>query len=171
VKNLREGKIVSQYDPNFAVDDPFPERRSGRRPDPILDAVVRAYGGAFANYARNELGFRTEMTYKLLADDVTGHWDWGKGGRADVGVDGDLRILLGLDRSFRVLIAHGYSDLVTPFSDTRYLLDHMPPLGPPDRVSLKLYRGGHMIYLVPQSRVAFSNDAAAFYRANGRSGE
>jgi carboxypeptidase C (cathepsin A) len=164
VKNLHAGKIVSQYDPNFAVDDPFPERRSGRRPDPILDAVVRAYGGAFANYARNELGFKIEMTYKLLADDVTSHWNWGKGGRAEVGVDGDLRVLLSLDRSFRVLIAHGYSDLVTPFSDTRYLIDHLPPLGPPDRVSLKLYRGGHMIYLVPQSRVAFSNDAAAFYR-------
>jgi carboxypeptidase C (cathepsin A) len=164
VKNLRAGKIVSEYDPNFAVDDPFPERRSGRRPDPILDGVVRAYGGAFANYARNELGFKTEMTYKLLADDVTGHWDWGKGGRSAVGVEGDLRVLLSLDRSFRLLIAHGYADLVTPFSDTRYLIDHLPPLGPPGRISFKLYHGGHMIYLVPQSRVAFSNDAAAFYR-------
>ena len=32
VKNLRAGKIVSQYDPNFAVDDPFPERRSRTPP-------------------------------------------------------------------------------------------------------------------------------------------
>ncbi len=164
VKNLRAGKIVSEYDPNFAVDDPFPERRSGHRPDPILDGVVRAYGGAFANYARNELGFKTEMTYKLLADDVTGHWDWGKGGRSAVGVEGDLRVLLSFDRSFRLLIAHGYSDLVTPFSDTRYLVDHLPPIGQKGRVSLKLYRGGHMIYLVPASRIAFSKDAAAFYR-------
>ena len=171
VKRLRPDEIVSHYDANFAVDDPFPEQLSGRGPDPILDGVVRAYGGAFANYARHELGFKTEMTYKLLADDVTQHWDWGKAGRTGVGVESDLRVLLSFDRSFRLLIAHGYSDLVTPFSDTRYLLDHLPPLGPPGRVSLKLYRGGHMIYLVPQSRVAFSNDAEAFYRGNSRAEE
>ena len=81
-----------------------------------------------------------------------------------MGVESDLRVLLGFDRSFRVLIAHGYSDMVTPFAETRYLLDHLPPFGPPGRVSLKLYRGGHMIYLNPQSRRAFSGDAAAFYR-------
>ena len=126
--------------------------------------MVRAYGGAFASYARNELGFKTEMTYKLLADNVTAHWDWGKRGRVGAGVDSDLRVLLSFDRSFRLLIAHGYSDLVTPFSDTRYVLDHLPPLAQKGRVSLKLYRGGHMIYLVPASRVAFSKDAAAFYR-------
>ncbi len=163
-KHLRPDKLVSIYDANFAVDDPFPELHSAHGPDPILDGVVRAYGGAFANYARNELGFKTEMTYKLLADGVTGHWNWGKGGRVGAGVDSDLRVLLSFDRSFRLLIAHGYSDLVTPFSDTRYVIDHLPKLGPPGRVSLKLYRGGHMIYLVPASRVAFSKDAAAFYR-------
>ncbi len=163
-KHLLPDKIVSHYDASFAVDDPFPERQSGHGPDPILDGVVRAYGGAFANYARNELGFKTEMTYKLLANDVTAHWDWGKAGRSGAGVDSDLRVLLSFDRSFRLLIAHGYADLVTPYSDTRYVLDHLPPLEQKGRVSLKLYHGGHMIYLVPASRTAFSKDAAAFYR-------
>src|SRR5665213_4414413 len=62
VKSLRaaDGKIVSRYDANFAVDDPFPERRSARGSDPILDGISRSYGGAFAAYARNELGFKTE---------------------------------------------------------------------------------------------------------------
>ena len=163
-KHLVPDRLVSHYDATFAVDDPFPESRSGRGPDPILDGAVRAYGGAFANYARNELGFKTEMTYKLLAENVTAHWDWGKRGRVGAGVDSDLRVLLSFDPSFRLLVAHGLSDLVTPFSETRYVLDHLPPLGQKGRVSLKLYRGGHMIYLVPASRVAFSKDAAAFYR-------
>ena len=60
MKNLQADKIVSHYDATFAVDDPFPERRTGRAPDPILDGVSRAYGGAFAAYARNELGFKTD---------------------------------------------------------------------------------------------------------------
>ena len=32
-------------------------------------------------YARDELGFKTEMTYVLLASDIAGKWDWGEGGR------------------------------------------------------------------------------------------
>ena len=165
IKSLRgaEGKIVSIYDAAFAVDDPSPERRPGSGTDPILDGVTRAYGGGMASYARNELGFKTDMTYALLPGEVTGGWDW-KGGRNQVGCEEDLRTLLAFGPSFRLLIAHGYSDMVTPYPMTRYVLDHMPPLDPPGRVQLKLYRGGHMIYLDPQSRKAFSADAAAFYR-------
>jgi carboxypeptidase C (cathepsin A) len=166
VKNLRsaDDKIVSRYDAAFAVDDPFPEQRSARRGDPILDGISRAYGGAMAAYARNELGFKTEMTYILLASDVSRQWDW-QGSRSQAGIGEDLRQLLAFNPSFRVLIAHGRSDMVTPYAMTRYVLDHMPALNPPGRIQLKLYRGGHMIYLDAQSRKAFSADAAAFYRA------
>ena len=163
IKRLRAGKIVSRYDATFAVDDPFPEQPNPRAPDPVLDGVSRAYGGAFAAYARNELGFKTEMTYALLANDVTRHWDW-QGGRGQASADADIRVLLSFTPSFRLLIAHGYSDMVTPYGMSRYVLDHLPPDNPPGRVQLKLYTGGHMLYLDAQSRRAFSTDAAAFYR-------
>ncbi|HZP70018.1 MAG TPA: carboxypeptidase [Pseudolabrys sp.] len=165
VKNLRAGerKIVSRYDAAFAVDDPYPESRSSRGPDPILDAVTRAYGGAMASYARNELGFKTEMTYALLASDVTSHWDW-QGGRVQASTEDDLRVLLAFGPSFRLLIAHGYSDMITPYAMSRYVLDHMPAFDPPGRVQFKLYRGGHMLYLDPDARRTFSADVAAFYR-------
>jgi len=169
VKRLRasDGKIVSHYDATFAVDDPFPELRSSRGSDPILDGISRAYGGAMASYARNELGFKTEMTYILLGD-ASRDWDW-QGGRAQVTTDDDLRTLLAFDPSFHLLIAHGYSDMVTPFGMTRYILNHLPQIGAPGRAELKLYRGGHMIYIDPASRKAFTADAAAFYRAAGKS--
>jgi len=165
VKNLRsDGKIVSRYDATFAVDDPYPELRSSHGGDPILDGFTRAYGGGMAAYARNELGFKTEMTYALLAGDATRQWDW-QGGRLQASAEDDLRTLLAFGPSFRLLIAHGLSDMITPYGMTRYVLDHLPPIGPPGRVQLKLYRGGHMLYLDPQSRKAFSADTAAFYRA------
>jgi len=165
VKNLRsDGKIVSRYDATFAVDDPYPELRSSHGGDPILDGVTRAYGGGMAAYARNELGFKTEMTYALLAGDATRQWDW-QGGRLQASAEDDLRTLLAFGSSFRLLIAHGLSDMITPYGMTRYVLDHLPPIGPPGRAQLKLYRGGHMLYLDPQSRKAFSADVAAFYRA------
>jgi carboxypeptidase C (cathepsin A) len=167
VKNLDAGerKIVSHYDATFAVDDPYPDQAAPRGPDPLLDGAVRAYGGAYAAYARDELGFKTEMTYILLASDISGKWDWGQGsGRFGANVVDDLRTLLALRPSFRLLIAHGYSDMVTPYAVSRYVLDHLPQMGDPTRAQLRLYRGGHMLYLDPGSRHAFSADAKAFYQ-------
>ncbi len=164
VKNLRasDRKIVSPYDVTFTVDDPYPEIRSARGADPILDGISRAYGGAMAAYARNELGFKTEITYVLLAQDAARQWDW-EGSRSLISAEDDLRLLFSFDPSFRLLIAHGYSDMVTPFAMTRYILDHLPMSDQSDRAQLRLYRGGHMIYLDARSRKAFSSDVAAFF--------
>src|ERR1700689_347045 len=99
IKNLRAGdhKIVSHYDATFASDDPYPESPSARGPDPILDGVVRAYGSAFVTYARDELGFKTDMTYNLLASEISGKWSWQEGsGRGQPSVTDDLRVLLAL---------------------------------------------------------------------------
>ena len=49
----------------------------------------------------------------------------------------------------------------------RYLLDHLPPIGKPDRTALKVYKGGHMFYFDPAIRAAFTADAQAFYRRAG----
>ena len=165
VKNLRAGdhKIVSRYDATFAADDPYPEQQAARGPDPLLDGVTRAYGSAFSNYARDELGFKTEMTYILLASDISGKWDWGGSGRGNASIADDVRELLALGPSFRVMIAHGYSDMVTPYAVSRYLLDHLPPIGDPSRAQLRTYRGGHMFYIDVKSRQAFSADARTFY--------
>ena len=165
VKNLHPGKIVSRYDATFAVDDPYPEARAAHGPDPILDGISRAYGGAMAAYARNELGFKTEMTYSLLSPQVTSGWDW-QGGRLQASVEDELRTLLAFSPSFRLLIAHGYSDMITPYGMSRYVLDHLPA-DTASRRQLKLYRGGHMLYIDADSRKAFSTDAAAFYRKAG----
>lgn len=167
VKNLRgtEHKIVSHYDVTFAVDDPNPESENPRGGDPFLDGFIRAYGSAFVAYARDELGFKTEMTYNLLASDISGKWDWMEGGHTPPGVAGDLRDLLAFSPSFKLMIAHGYSDMVTPYGVSRYVLNHIPASVDGERAELKLYRGGHMFYVDPQSRKAFTADARAFYPA------
>lgn len=164
VKHLRgsDHALVSRYDVTLATPDPAPDSDSAHSDDPVLDGFIRAYGGAFANYARNELGFKTEMTYTLLADGVNGRWDWGSGGRAMASVTDDLRQLLAINPTFRVMIANGYSDLITPYTASKYVVDHLPETLT-DRVSFKVYRGGHMLYTHTPSREAFTADAKAFY--------
>ncbi len=128
--------------------------------------MVRAYGSAFAAYARDELGFKTEMTYILLSSEVTGKWDWGSGtGRVDC------------QRQRRSAGAAG-AEPVVPTADHPRLQRHGDALcgraatcsttcrhiGDPARAQLRLYRGGHMYYIDAQSRKAFSADAKAFYQ-------
>jgi len=146
------------------VADPYPEQESARGPDPLLDGLTRAYGSLYSNYARDELGFKTEMTYNLLASDISGKWDWQDGGgHSPPSAAEDLRDLLAITPSFRLLIAHGYSDMVTPYAVSRYVLNHMPASVDGERAELRLYRGGHMFYVDPQSRRAFTADARTMY--------
>jgi carboxypeptidase C (cathepsin A) len=161
----RARQSLSAYDASFGVDDPYPDSDRRRGADPVLDGFVRALGGLFADYARNELGFKTDVTYSLLAGEVSRRWDWERGGRGGgQGVSDDIRELLALNPSFRLLVTHGSSDLVTPHMVSRYILDHIPQIGGPDRVQLKVYSGGHMFYLADPARIAFTQDAKAFYQ-------
>ena len=166
VRNLRaQGLQVSSYDATFTIPDPFPESEH-RVGDPMLEGFTRALAGAFSAYARDELGFKTDMTYTLLNGDISGRWDWG-GRREQPGVSDDLRVLLAFDPSFRVMVVHGRSDLVTPYGVNRYLIEQIPQTGPPDRTQFKAYRGGHMFYFDAAQRRAFTDDAKAFYRNTG----
>jgi carboxypeptidase C (cathepsin A) len=161
-----DGKTVSLYDATIASPDPFPESQGRRGSDPVLDGFTRALGGAFVGYAREHLGFKTDMTYEVLNGDVNGKWEWERGGRGSPpSVTDDIRDFLSLNPSFRLLVAHGYADLVTPYGVSRYVLDHLPELGEPDRVQLKVYPGGHMFYFADRARSSFFGDAKTFYQA------
>jgi carboxypeptidase C (cathepsin A) len=160
------GEVVSHYDAAYAAPDPYPELSTAEGGDPVLDGFTQALGGAFVAYARGALNYKTEMTFQLLNREVSGKWDW-DGGRQRASVSRDMRELLGLNRGLRILIAHGRSDLVTPYGVTRYILDHMPPMGGADRTALKVYKGGHMFYFAPAERHAFAEDVAGFYRGRG----
>jgi len=165
LNHLRDhGMTASSYDATFTVPDAYPESDRRRGSDPVLDGFTRALSGAYVAYARDELGFKTDMTYTLLAGEVASKWEWG-GHREQPGVSDDIRELLAQTPSFKLLVAHGRTDLVTPYGVSRYVLDHLPEIGAPDRVQLKLYRGGHMFYFNPDSRRAFAQEARSFYQA------
>lgn len=164
-----ESRIVSPYDASYAVPDAYPEDVYSRNDDPILDGYTRAYGSAFAAYARNELGFASDMTYSLLNEEVNRRWEWNGGQRGDsrtlASASTDIRDLLSTISTFRLMIAHGYSDALTPYGASRYVIDHLPPALASGRTELQLYRGGHMFYTRPDSRQSFATNVRAFYEA------
>ncbi len=162
------GRVVSPYDAAYSAPDAYPESTTSRNDDPILDGFTRAYGSAFAAYARDELGFQSDMTYSLLNTGVNRRWEWNDGrggdGRANASASGDLRDLLSTIPRFRLAIYHGYSDALTPYGSSRYVLEHLPPSLAAGRTELNIYRGGHMFYVDPASRRQMREDAGRFYR-------
>ncbi len=162
-----EREILSLYDGTVArpgTGNP----REDRAGDPVLDNAVASLTAAFQRYAGDELGYRTEQPYRVLARDVSQGWDWdaarGEGGLG-IALASLQETLLMLPRA-RVFVAAGMYDLVTPYFATRWLLDQLAvPEAARERIDLRVYEGGHMMYMRPQVRAALAADAAPVFAA------
>jgi carboxypeptidase C (cathepsin A) len=166
---LRRGQdeVLSLYDATIARPSPTNpwDPTAG---DPILDNAIAAYTAAFNAYAP-ELGYRTELPYRVLPHVVSRQWNFD--GARD-GQDGLGLALSGLQTALlehpatKVLIANGRYDLVTPYFASRWLVDQLAiPQAVREAIRVKVYAGGHMMYLLPQSREALAADAAALFKS------
>ncbi|MGO8952101.1 MAG: S10 family peptidase [Rhodomicrobium sp.] len=163
----RTDRSLSLYDAAVSIPVPRPSEHSHF--DPILDGAVTVLAPAAASYIGNELGFKTGLEYRLLNKEVSGHWDFGlkPGQQGYAGSLDSLEEARVHNPALRILIAHGYTDLVTPYSMSRYLVNHLRPLDGAAPIELRVYRGGHMMYLRPASRTKLSNHARSIYIAPG----
>lgn len=154
------GERISMYDGTVAAPGGGP-----RGHDPVLDAMTAPLTSAILAHYRDTLGWLPDRRYRLLNGPVSRAWDWG-GGRGQPEAMTALADVLALDPGLRVLVVHGYTDLVTPYFGSTLLLRQLPAETAP-RVATATYRGGHMFYTRPDSRRAFRADAAALYAATG----
>jgi carboxypeptidase C (cathepsin A) len=163
-----EHEILSSYDATVARPtgaNPWSDRAG----DAILRPAIAALNTAFENYSINELGYRTEAPYRVLHDRVAEQWNWDA---ARHGEDGLGLALTALQQTLRsrpqtkVLIANGRYDLVTPYLASRWLVDQLGlPAAVRGDIRLRIYPGGHMMYMRPASRAALTADAAALFAA------
>jgi carboxypeptidase C (cathepsin A) len=158
----RETQVVSAYDTEISSADPTPNADSSRFEDPVLTAMTAPLTSAMVDHLSRTLNYRPEGRYELLNSAVSRGWKWG-GGRDVPENVAELRQVLALDGRMRVLITHGFTDLVTPYFATQLLLNQLPDFGPERRVSLKVYEGGHMFYSRDASRRAFRDDVRKLY--------
>jgi carboxypeptidase C (cathepsin A) len=153
-----EGLVSSAYDALVSGFDPAPHAAASDYSDPVLDAVKTPLASAMADITANRLGWPVDARYEILNETVNHQWDW-DGGRGKAQALSELKQALALDPKFRVLIAHGITDQVTPYFASKLLIDQIPPLGDFSRVTLKVYGGGHMLYFDDKSRAALRDDA------------
>jgi carboxypeptidase C (cathepsin A) len=157
--------LISRYDGSVTAPDPHPDSERARG-DALFDGLRAVLTKGMTDYLSDTLGVRTDLPYRLLNRDAVRQWNWrsGLGGReGHVGAADALREVLANNRTFKVVIAHGVTDLVAPYLTSRYVVDHLPRTLTADRVTLNLYPGGHMMYLRPGSRARLHADAARLY--------
>lgn len=158
----RDGKLHSLYDYTLTIQDPYPDGTNNEdSPEPVLSGFGKVYGSIFANYAAQDLGFNTSLTYNLLNMSLNEQWNYTDQGFSIVRGLPVLRKLMALNPSMQVFIAHGYFDLVCPFSASQWIINQTH-IGQ-DRITLKLYKGGHMLYTNPNSRKALNRDVKQLY--------
>jgi carboxypeptidase C (cathepsin A) len=167
---LRDQRLtVGRYDSRYTGVDPD---ASGDAPD--FDASDVAISGAFVgtlqSYLAHELGYQTDMPYRLSASDADGFkWDWNHkapGVRFTLNMPNtalDLSAAMRTNPYLKVLSLNGYYDMATPFFGTEYDLNHMM-LEPAQQQNLEFryYPSGHMVYLNPDALHAMRLDVQNF---------
>jgi carboxypeptidase C (cathepsin A) len=160
------GKVLSRYDGSVSGPDPHPASTWPRGPDPVLDATVPLWTNAFVQYAQDELGYKSNASYRLLNREVRGKWDFGTSPTRQgyAGALDELQEARAANRGLEVLIAAGYTDLITPYLAPSYLVKQLTPLDGASLITVETYAGGHMLYLRPDSRRALKQDVEAMYQ-------
>ncbi|HLG49989.1 MAG TPA: hypothetical protein VKY24_27360 [Reyranella sp.] len=159
--------LISRYDGSATAPDPYPDS-SRTRGDALFDGLRSVLANAMTGYLAESLGVHTDLPYRLSNNQVVRRWNWRSGIEGRGGYPGaadSLREVLAENRSFKVAIAHGMTDLVTPYMTSRYVIEHLPATLTKDRMTLSLHPGGHMMYLRAASRAGLHQDAARLYPA------
>jgi carboxypeptidase C (cathepsin A) len=161
----QNGRVLSLYDAAISVPAPRPSEHYPF--DPILDGAVTALAPAASSYIAKELGFHTSLEYHLLNGEVSSHWNFGlKPGRQGyAGALEELEKARVRKPNLKIFIAHGYTDVVTPYSMSRYLISQLRPIDGAASIEIRVYRGGHMMYLRPASRTNLTADVRGIFGA------
>ena len=152
-----ERRVASLYDVSMTGFDPYPTTPGSRFDDPFTTGLAAPMTSAMIElYAK--LGWRVDRSYSMLSSETNRAWIWGNSPSAPEAIS-SMKEALSLDPRLRVLVTHGFTDLVTPYFASALQLDQIPDYGEAGRVSLIVYPGGHMHYSRDASRVALRQDA------------
>ena len=160
-QKLRVGRLDGRFtglDPQGLLDTPFY--------DPTSAAILPPYTSVFNNYVRTDLGYKTDMPYKVFAfkdDDSDLKWEWGSGIEGFPDTAKALREAVAKNPYLKVLVMEGYYDLATPFYAADYTMDHLDlPPNYRKNITFARYDSGHMLYIETNSLKKMKQDLVTF---------
>jgi carboxypeptidase C (cathepsin A) len=158
--NRVAGQTASIYDSAVKSFDPEPTSYfPASNEDPFTSGFAAPMTSAIGDLYTGRLSYRVDATYHLANRNALREWIYPNTPYA-LDSTGDLRGILALDPKLKVLVAHGFTDTITPYFGSDMVLAQIPAYGDPARLKLNVYPGGHMFYSREPSRKAFRDDVA-----------
>lgn len=141
-----DGLQLGTYDSRYTL----PLANSGNDPvsdDPAMGRYVPGFVASFHELASEELKIRMDRPYgSIVWKDLLPAWNWKRvQATPDQSFATDLGIAMRRNEKLRVLVASGYYDLAThsATAEASIAAANLPA----DRVALRRYASGHMLYL------------------------
>jgi carboxypeptidase C (cathepsin A) len=162
-RGLVVGRLDTRYTGTEA--DEVGEVPSG---DPFGSGVSGAYVAGFRHYLQSELGVQgLGRPYEVMSGEASG--DWKRPENLDSAFSGYLDVAPALARGMaenpdlRLFVGSGYFDIATSFFAAEHNITRSTM--PLDRITLRNYPAGHMMYVHEPSFEALAKDLADFIRA------
>ncbi|RGP41194.1 hypothetical protein BPTFM16_01490 [Altererythrobacter insulae] len=158
------GLTIGRLDARYTGKD---YDNAGETPDadPSFYGIDAGYTAAINTWSRETLGFETDRVYQSIGS-VGQHWNWklgtGWNRNAYLNVAPFIGQAMRQNSQLRLFNAQGWYDFATPFFGAEYSLNRIGI--PQDRVTLKYYHAGHMMYVRAEDRRKLSEDLRAFIR-------
>jgi carboxypeptidase C (cathepsin A) len=149
-----EGRVSSVYDPSITTYDPFPAQSTPNYDDPSFARWTALFASAMTDFLVNQVGWKVDARYYLDNLDLSRQF------ARDDGYSpvASLRKALAADPRMRAAVVNGWNDLACPYFMSKLVLAQLPSYGVGERVTLRVYPGGHMFYQRQESAVAFRRD-------------
>ncbi|GAA0854844.1 S10 family peptidase [Aliiglaciecola litoralis] len=158
-----KGKVVGRLDSRYLGEDANVVT-SRFEADPSSYAIDGAYTAAIQDYFAKDIDVIRDQPYHILSGEVFSKWNWvyGNSARSQGFINVTPFIAKGMrqNKDFRVFVANGYYDLATPFFATEHSMNHHGI--DLDRVTMKYYEAGHMMYIHQPSLEALVKDMREF---------
>ena len=152
-----QGKTIGRLDSRYIGMD---KKDAGQRPDynSELTSWEHSFTPAINMYLRDELGYKTDLTYYIFGP--VRPWDNNNNNTGD-----DLRQAMMQNPYLHLLVQSGYYDGACDFFNAKYNLWQMDPAGKiQDRMFWEGYRSGHMMYLRKEDLSTSTDHLRAFIK-------
>nr|WP_198379063.1 peptidase [Burkholderia ubonensis] len=126
-----------------------------------------AFLNQLKTYFPDFVNYKTQSTYQPLNDETIRNWKWKRAGSKSYYPQSitDIQAVLTANPDAKLLILHGYEDIATPGFQTELDLEGV---NLSDRIPVKWFEGGHMIYNTEVSRVPLKQSIDSYYKSPAR---
>lgn len=161
-----QGLVVGRLDSRYKGTEADVMAERPTLGDVASNSISSAYTAALMHYMSSDLNVNMPHPYLTSNRAIYPKWNWrpvpkDKGWEPDyVNVSRKLSDALRQNKDLDVLVANGYYDLVTPFFDAEYTFARHGILK--DRILMKYYEAGHMMYTHEPDLKALATDIRQF---------